>query len=66
MSKELENFKDEVAKQLYGKTKSQVQELGICIECGEQALPNCYSAAGRREYQISGLCELCFDGITKR
>jgi hypothetical protein len=34
-----------------------------CIECGEDAYANCYSEAGRREVDISGLCEKCFDAL---
>ena len=42
---------------------AEVHKKGICINCGEEALPKCYSEAGIREYSISGLCELCFDRI---
>lgn len=38
---------------------------GRCVQCGEPALEKCYSAAGRREYEISGLCEVCFDTLTR-
>lgn len=38
--------------------------LGICVECGQEAGPRCYSDLGRREFHISGLCEVCFDEIT--
>jgi len=34
---------------------------GLCIECLEPALAKCYSADGRGEYRISGMCEKCFD-----
>ncbi len=56
--KELAN---RLAKDLYGKTSDEAVESGRCIDCGENALANCYSVAGRREYRISGLCEKCFD-----
>jgi hypothetical protein len=36
---------------------------GLCIKCGQNALDNCYSEAGRREVAITGLCEKCFDKI---
>lgn len=36
-----------------------------CIMCGQDALDNCYTEAGRREVFISGLCEKCFDIITE-
>ena len=37
---------------------------GVCIECGQPADGRCYSNLGRAEFQLSGLCELCFDKIT--
>lgn len=61
--KTLQEFKDELAKGVYGKTVSEARQEGVCIECWEPALPKCYSEAGRKEYQISGLCELCFDAM---
>lgn len=36
---------------------------GRCRKCGHDALARCYSDAGRREYAISGMCELCFDDL---
>ncbi len=59
--KNLQNFKDHLAKELFGETKSDAAEFGTCISCKQLALPNCYSDAGRKEYKISGLCEKCFD-----
>jgi hypothetical protein len=38
---------------------------GLCYICGEEALPKCYSEAGRREYFISQTCEPCFDSLFK-
>ncbi len=59
----LDKLKETTAKTAFGSTKAEVLKEGICISCREEALPKCYSEAGRREYQISGLCELCFDEI---
>ncbi len=63
MTNSLQQFKDELSKSIYKMTKAEAHEKGICIQCNEPALPNCYSEAGRKEYQISGLCEKCFDEI---
>ncbi len=37
----------------------------LCIRCHRPAYEHCYSDAGQREVGITGLCELCFDEITK-
>ena len=57
----LQQFKDNLAKGLHGMTVSEGVGKGICIECRQPALANCYSDAGRKEFRISGLCEKCFD-----
>lgn len=60
----LQEFKDSASKSAFGMTKQYANVKGICVHCKEEALPKCYSEAGRREYRISGLCEKCFDKIT--
>jgi hypothetical protein len=60
----LQEFKDKLSKDLYGITTKETVSLGICIKCKQEALPNCYSQAGIKEFYISGLCERCFDEIT--
>jgi len=54
---------DKLTKDIFGMTKQEAQKDGICIRCNQKAEPKCHSAAGLREYQISGLCEECFDDI---
>ena len=61
---DLKEFKDALARDVFGKTKEEAVSMGLCINCGKPALERCYSDAGRREYCISGLCEVCFDEIT--
>jgi len=61
----LQEFKDKLAKETFGMIVKDALEQGICISCREEALPKCYSEAGKREYRISGLCEQCFDKITE-
>lgn len=61
--KSLTEVKDNIAKDIFGETITDAQTEGICVNCKEPAVPKCYSEAGRREYKISGLCELCFDNI---
>jgi len=64
--KGLQYLKDELSKDLYGKTTDQAIDSGLCIQCNQPAIPiRCYSEAGIKEFYISGLCEICFDEITK-
>jgi hypothetical protein len=46
-----------------GMQSDEMKGKGLCLECGELALPKCYSEDGRREVAISGLCEPCFDAL---
>jgi hypothetical protein len=41
----------------------QNKAKGLCIKCGLEALPRCYSIAGVQEFHISGMCEKCFDSL---
>lgn len=63
MSNQLQKFKDSLAVAAFGTTKVAVQQEGLCIDCKQPALAKCYSAAGRKEYLISGMCEACFDAM---
>jgi len=62
---DLNSLKEEMAKDLYGISLNDALQQGICIQCKRIALPRCYSRAGKVEYRISGLCEVCFDEISK-
>lgn len=59
----LQKFKDELTKQIYGQDAISNKEKELCIDCKRPALEHCYSEAGIREFKISGLCEECFDSI---
>jgi len=63
--KTMKNSLNNLAAKLFGITLEEAHEKGICVHCKQPALPKCYSEEGRREYEISGLCEACFDEITK-
>ena len=52
---DLEKFKRDLAKELFGKHAKKTKEQGYCIQCLEPALGNCYSEAGIREFKISSI-----------
>lgn len=54
---------NKVVRAIYGMTKAEAHQQKICLKCKQPAEKNCYSVAGLREYQISGLCEVCFDDL---
>lgn len=60
---DLNRLKGELAKEAFGITKEEAIEQAICINCRQPiSTPGLfYSMAGRREYAISGICEVCFD-----
>ena len=58
-----ENFKNALANAA-GFVATNKKE-GCCINCSLPGEANCYSAAGKAEFKISGLCEHCFDDIVK-
>lgn len=65
---DLKDFLGEISRVVYGKSPEEIEELkkkDICVNCGEFALPRCYSEAGRKEFVISGTCEICFDNMFK-
>ena len=63
------------AKQIFGMTIKDAHSKGICIRCQEPALVMAadgtskhnpelfYSPAGKKEWQISAVCEKCFDNM---
>lgn len=63
------------ANQIFGMTLKDARSRGICICCHEPVLvmsadgtskynPKLfYSPAGEREWNISGMCEKCFDNL---
>jgi hypothetical protein len=62
MSK-LQDLKDDLSRMAHGITKGEAEQAGVCVSCREPALPKCKTDAGRREYRISGLCEVCWDNL---
>ena len=62
----LNQFKKKLQESIYGSESTANREKGLCIDCGLSAIPRCYSDAGRNEFRISGLCELCFDKMFEK
>ena len=67
----LQELKDNLAKDLFGETSTEAQNIDHCICCNQPIFqgskgdgPGCiYSSEGNREYRISGICEHCFDSM---
>lgn len=60
----LQEVKDGLAQELYKMTTAEAIKQNVCIQCKKPITEKSfYSAAGKREYRISGLCEYCFDEI---
>jgi hypothetical protein len=62
---DLQKFKDAVSRAAHQMTKGEAHAAGVCVKCKEDWKPRTHSEAGRKEYQISGLCEECFDNMFK-
>lgn len=65
MASAMDEFKDMMAKNVFGITKTDAIEKNICVNCKQDWEPKTHTELGRREYRISGLCEECWDSITK-
>jgi hypothetical protein len=61
----LNDFKEGLAQRSYGMSVQDARKNGICIHCRRLAAANCKTLAGIQEFQISGLCEFCFDELFK-
>jgi len=61
MKMNLQEFRNDLAASIYGMTKTEALDKGVCISCRKP--PTFSTEAGRREYPISGLCEPCFDAM---
>lgn len=61
----LQAFKDATSRGIYGMTATEAHNKGICIDCKQQIVQgtNIFTPADQREYQISGVCAVCWDKI---
>ena len=62
MSRPMDLFKDNVASNLFGTTRTAAQVARICVTCkGEAKVFK--DALSVEEYRISGLCQKCQDRV---
>ena len=59
----LDEFKDKLAMDLFGMTKDQALEKGICIDCKRLAADGCHTELDRKEWMTSGICGDCYDAL---
>lgn len=64
-----------LAKEVYGMTPAEAREKAICLCCKQPVFVQAadgtskynpdlfYSAAGKKEWHISAMCEKCFDNM---
>ena len=57
---ELDTFRDSLALNIFGMTKAQAQKKEICIDC-KKDMTVFETNLEKREWDISGLCNSCFD-----
>lgn len=58
----LNEFKDNMARSLFGRTRTESQEKRICVMCGKEA-KQFKDVLSEKEYAISGICQICQDNI---
>jgi len=59
---ELEQFKEDVAIKVFGRSRKLALAGNACVKCGEFNL-EFRDEISRKEYGISALCQCCQDGI---
>lgn len=57
----LQEFKDSMAKDLFGMTLTEAHEKKVCVDCkAEMWKLDGLADIDRKEWHISGLCPVCF------
>ena len=62
MMNELDNLKEEMALNLFERSRTLALAGNECVKCGEFNL-EFRDEISRKEYKISALCQCCQDGI---
>ena len=65
MLNQLDQFKEDTAMRLFGRSRSLAIAGGQCVKCGfpHNLRSDFRDALSHKEYGISGLCQTCQDGI---
>lgn len=58
---QMQDFLNAIGRETFGMGPKDAIEKGICLVCKEPAVPRCTTDAGKKEYFISGMCEVCWD-----
>ena len=62
MNTKIDNFLDNLARDLFGRTKNEAQSRGVCTWCGE--VPGKFKdEISEKEYAITGFCQECQDKV---
>jgi hypothetical protein len=56
-----DDFVERGYREAFGETREEAQDKRVCVSCKQH--PTFTTEAGRREYEISGLCEPCWNRI---
>jgi len=62
-SPDMQEFLNSTSVATFGTSIEAALKQGICVQCKQEALARRKSEAGKTEYGISGLCEVCWDDI---
>ena len=65
ISNPLQKLKDDLARKGFGMTLDEAHAQQICIHCKNPIKDRLINEVSRKEYEMSGLCDRCFDEITK-
>ena len=60
--RELEKFQDEMAMNLFGRSRILAQAGCSCVKCGKPAV-DFKDEVSKKEFGISGVCQVCQDDI---
>jgi len=60
MTDQLENFKEQMANNMYGRSRAECLSKGICVQCGEDA-KEFRNEISEREFKLTVWCQKCQD-----